>query len=117
MPELQKMLKGQVSGATMIDDDIGDAGHAAMSGDDRGGHLRYQGKLRRVDGDDAFNQSLHKEPRILLEQMRLVAMTYNEIEITSLQQIVFDARKYESCVSLTNFRDKDANGKSLLLAK
>src|SRR5205814_8794368 len=88
--EWQKKSERQQGGAAMIEHDVSDPGHAAMAGDDRRRNLRDKGQLGGIDCNDALDQSIHEEPRILLKQVRLMAMADDKIKVAGLEQIVLD---------------------------
>jgi hypothetical protein len=71
---------------------------------------------RSVNGDEAVHKGAEKNSRDILDQIRTVAMAGNEIEIASLQKMVFDAAHDGSGIALTHFRHNHADRKAPLRA-
>ena len=115
MTQLQQMLECQQRGAAMVEHNVGYSRHAPMPGDNDSGHLRKRGQLGGVDGDNAFHQAFHEQPRILLKQVCLVSMADDKIEVPGLEQIILDAGKHQGGIAFAHFGDKHANRERLLL--
>src|SRR3974390_1634132 len=88
--EILEGLKRKVSGEDVIESDIGDAGHPAMSRncDDR--QSAGFGE-QSINGDDAFHGALLKQGRVFGDQIAAMAVADHEVEVAFLEEIVFNA--------------------------
>src|SRR4029077_13489596 len=110
------MFESERSGAGMIKDDVGYAGHLAMARNGNKRHLKSFGK-RRINSDQPFHGSLLQDVRIFLDEIVAMAMAHDEIEVAFLEKMVFDAGHYQSRIPFADFRNDHADGITALLAK
>ena len=82
--------------------------------DDRNGNGMLQ---QRIDGDDALGSAANEHPRVLLDQLRLMAMVRGEVEVSGVDEIVADSAHHLRVVSVAQFRNEDADCLGLAAAK
>src|ERR1700720_2524895 len=103
------MLKGHQSGVAMIENDVGYAIHALVTGDRNGGQ-RWVVRDGCVNGDDSLNAARDQELGIGLQQSRIVTVNYGEEKIIALAQILFYSADDHRPVHVADFLCNDANG-------
>ncbi len=100
----------------MIESDIGDAFYVIVSGDgdDGDGEVEMPG---RVDGDEAVDGAFQKHSWVFIDEVGAMAMAGDEIEVSLLQEIVFDATHDGGGIAVADFGDDDSDGEAALGAQ
>src|SRR5260370_15186042 len=114
--ELGEMFQCECCRARVVENDVCYAGYIPMAGDGHKRDLHTLGKSC-IDGDQPFHCALLQEQRILFNELISMAVANHEIEIALLQQMIFNARHDQRCVSFADFRHKHADGVTSLLPK
>src|SRR5882762_11962475 len=107
--EIAKMFEGQVRGARVVQDDVGQAFDAAMARDGDGRESKLFAE-RCVRGDEPLDASRQKHLRVGLQEFRIVTVDHGEEEIIVLAQIFFDSANHHRAVGVANFFGDHANG-------
>ena len=97
----------------MIESDIGDTLYVIVSGDgdDGDGEVEMPG---RVDGDEAVDGAFQKHSWVFVDEIGAMAMAGDEIEVTLLQEIVFDSAHDGGGIAVADFGDDDSDGEAAL---
>ncbi len=111
-----EVLDGEPGCAPVVEDDVGDARGFAVAGDGDGGDGAAVGK-ERVDGDDSFDRAFEQEALATVDHLRAVVMADEEVEVSGVEQRLFDAGEHEGCVAFADFRDEDADGLAAAVAE
>jgi hypothetical protein len=100
----------------VVQDDVRDAKKVTVARDRHNWDL-YPRRKRSVHRDQAFNRPLLQEERVFFEEQTTMAMANDEIEVTFLEEVIFDPRQNECRVSFANFWDNHTNGVTSLLSE
>ena len=114
--EIAKMLEGQVRGARVVQDDVGQAFDPLVAGDGDRRESKLFGE-RCVSGDEALDSTRQKHLRVSLQELRILTMDYGEEEIIVLAQVFFDAADHHRSVRVADFFGDHANRVSALQAQ
>ena len=116
MSKLGKVFERDLGGSHVVEDNIGDTFHmiVARHGNDRNGQRESP---RGVDGDQTIDGTLEEEPGILINQVSAVAVADDEIEISFLEEMVFDSTHDGSRITIADFGHDDADGETTLSAQ
>src|SRR5271170_4550709 len=92
----------------MIQYDICHTLWLVVSGD---GHSRNSPPVSKqgVDGNNAFDGAIVKEPLRSLNHLLAMMVTDEKIEVVFLQKVMFDAAQDQGCIPLTDFRHEHAD--------
>src|ERR1700727_636654 len=82
-------------------------------------HHRHSGSESpwSVDGDEAIDRAFQKQPGIFVDEVGPMPVAGNEVEITFLQQMVFDPTHHRSRIAIADLGNDDANGEATLCAQ
>ena len=116
MSEGVEVVEGEFGGAAVVEGDVGGAGRLLVSGDGDGGD-RTAMRKEGVDGNDAFDGAVEQEILGAGDHGGLVMMADEEVEVSGLEQVLFDAAEDEGSVALANLGDKDADGLGAAIAE
>src|SRR5262249_54383506 len=116
MPQLNQVLEGQLGGPLMVQHDVDYTFGIVVTRDCNNRHRQIV-VPRRIDRDKAIDGALQKQAGIFVDQISAVTMAGDEVEISLLQQIVLDAAHDHGGISIANFWNDDANGKTALCAE
>ncbi len=116
MAEVEEVLQCYLSRTFVVEDDVGDTGDFVVSGDGDDGQREVE-VPGGIDGDEAIHRSLLEHTWVLVDQIGTVAMAGDEVEVTLLQEIVFDAAHDGGGIAVTDFGDDDSDGETALGAQ
>ena len=116
MTETLEVIERQSRRLAMVQRNIGYSRKVAVAGNGDDGHGN-SGFAESIDQDQTLDGALLQQAGIFLDQIIAVAMTDNEIKITFLQKVIFDARENERGVAFADFRHDDTDRKTTLLAQ
>lgn len=116
VPETFQVIDGELGGAAVIEQDVGDALRLVVAGDGDGGDGRGV-REECVDGDDGLDGALEQEALRALDRLRAMAVADEEVEEVGLEQLVLDAGQHGGGVALADFGDEDAHGLGAAIAE
>lgn len=88
----------------MVEHDVGDAGDFYVRGDADSGKGDSFGEFR-IDEEEAIDCTTDEEVRILLEEVGAAEMADGEVEISSLEEVLLDAKHEAGEVAFAEFRN------------
>ena len=100
----------------MVEHNVGYALHVVVSGHGDDGHGKVQ-VPGGIDGDQAVHRSFEEHPWIFVDEIGAVAVAGYKVEVSLLEEIVFDAAHDRRGVSVADFGDDDADGEAALSAQ
>src|SRR4029077_3208590 len=111
----KQVLQCYLGGTLVVKHNVGHALHVVVSGhgDDRHGKVQVP---RGIDGDEAVHRSFQEHPRIFVDQIGAVAVAGDKVEVSLLEKIIFHAAHDGRGITVTDFRDDDADGEAALSA-
>src|SRR5262249_37983479 len=100
----------------MIQDNVGNVWNLAVAGhrNRRNTHALAE---RRVHGNKPLDRALLQQVRVFLDEVVAMAVAHDEVEVTLLKEVVFDAGKNERGVAFANLRNDNADGGTSLTAE
>ena len=116
MAEMEEVFESDLSGSLVVEDNVGDAIDVVVTRDGDYGN----GKIEvpwSVGGNEAIDGTLEEHAGIFVDKIRAVAMASNEIKVTFLQEIIFDAAHDRGRVTIADLGYDDTNGKAALRAQ
>src|SRR5205814_2986607 len=116
MAEALEMIERQSCRFAMVQGNIGHSREMPVAGNGDDGHGN-SGFAESIDQDQTLDGTLLQQAGIFLDQIIAVAMTDDEIKITFLQKVIFDARENERGIAFADFRDDDTDRETTLLAQ
>ena len=110
--EVVEVLEGEQRGEIVVEDDVGvalDAG-VAGDGDDGGIDLLIE---RGVDEEVAVDRALGEQARVLVEEVGFALVADDEVQVSGLHEVLFDAVHEHGEVAFAELGDHDADGEGL----
>lgn len=100
----------------MVEDNVGDTFDIVVPGHGDHGHGKVE-TPGSVDGDEAVDGAFHENVRVFIDEIGAVPMAGDEVEVTLLQEVIFDAAHDGSGIAVADFGNNYADGKAALRAQ
>src|SRR5208337_271777 len=114
--EVKKVLQCYLSRTFVVEHDVGYTGDLIVPGDGDYGQREVE-VPGGIDGDEAIHRSFLEHTWVLVDQILTVAMAGDEIEVTFLQEVIFDAAHDGGGIAVADFGDDDSDGEAALRAQ
>src|SRR5258708_16061950 len=111
--EMKKVLQCYLGGALVVEDNVGYAFYVVVAGhgDYRHGEIQVPGGIHSYQ---AVHRSLQEHAWIFVDEIGAVAVAGDKVEVSLLEEIIFDAAHDGSGVPVAHFGDDDADGEAAL---
>ena len=111
-----QMPQSQLGGAALVEHHVGCALDLAMPGYYH--HRQRQALLQhRIDQDKPFDRPVHQQARVLVDQVRLAAMTGREVKVSFLNQELLHAGQHLRGIVVAELGNQHADRVGLPLAQ
>ena len=108
VPQACEMVEGELGGAAVVECDVGHIFLLQWTGDCNRGQVRYL-MQNGVDSDYPVDRSLFEHSHRTLDEICAVVVAVEKVEVSSLEQGLFDTCENKSCVAFRNLGNEDTN--------